>query len=203
MLAAGGGGCQTLRNLRSERRLRRRRERRGRSSGSLGARAPRLSRQSRLPQLRPEDLASASARPPRLESGLSGGVGGGATHSVWNPKDRRQRPPPIWIIGGERDFLFGEGESRALSAPGRGRCPEPTGIGWLSPSCRNGSSNQAKDRSPASSSSPTPALGLAQEGDTPHLSPLSRRGDCPSMSLSEGPWPQAACAPLQGQESLC
>lgn len=70
-----------------------------------------------------------------------GGVGRGAAFE--NYEDRRQRPSPSALLEESLPQL-GEGESGALGAPCSGRCPDPTGIGWLSPSSQDDTSDRGQ-----------------------------------------------------------
>lgn len=156
---------QTLSNLRCERRPRRRR--RGRSSGSRGAGAPGPSDRSRLPQPRPEDRASASSRPPRgwRVDAVGGGVG-----QRPESRGRKAEALPIRIVGGERALQFGEGESQTLSVPSSSHCSEQTGVGRLSPSCRDDSSDRGQGPPllrPLHPHPPVPGFEAGPERSTP------------------------------------
>lgn len=96
-----------------------------------------------------------------------------------NSEDRRQRPSPIRIIGGERDPQFGEGESWALSVPGSGRCLQRKGICRLSPSSRDDSNEQGQGPLSFILCTPSPWLwGWPRE----ETLPTSRL--CPPQGLS-------------------
>lgn len=86
-------------------------------------------------------------------------------------RGRKAEALPIRIVGGERVPQFGEGESQALSVPSSGRYPEQTGVGRLSPSCQDDSSDQ--DQGPlffrlcTSTPLPTPGSEAGPESSAP------------------------------------
>ncbi|XP_004770223.3 integral membrane protein GPR137 [Mustela putorius furo] len=124
------------------------------------------------------------------------GVGWGRGSVVRNSEDGRQRPPPIRIIGGERDPRFGGvGGELGVERPPQG--PLPSAEGYL----------PALPLQPGRLRRPRPgtpvlqalhplilALGLAQGGYPAHFPPLPSRG-------SVLPRPRASCPDMESNLS--
>lgn len=120
-----------------------------------------------------------------------------------NSEDRRQRPSPIRIIGGERDPQFGEGESWGVSAPPAAAAALGRRVSLGSPPpAETTRTTKARDPCPSASAPPHPALGLARGGDPAHLPPLPSRGTVLPRPRVRGPGPRLPVPRCKGRVPL-